>query len=296
MSTAVLIVNYRGYDDLERCLGSLEPHLGLDDEVVIVDWESDRTALRRAAGRWPRAEVVPRDDNRGFAAGVNLAAARSRAPFLLILNPDAVAEGPVVRELEGWLTRHPDVGVAGARVLNADGTLQQSARRFPDLTTWLGGRSTWLTSRFPGNWLTKRNLLAEAAAAAGEPVDVDWVSGACLMTRREVFERVGGFDEGFFLYWEDADYCGRVAEAGYRRSYVPLASVRHVAGRSAAYDPAPAIRAFHASAYRLYWKRASPAGRLLAPLVHVGLWLRGELFLRIATRRGAARSGDVTTS
>jgi hypothetical protein len=296
MATAVLIVNYRGYDDLERCLSSLEPHLALDDEVVVVDWESDRKALRRAAGRWPRAEVVPRVDNRGFAAGVNLAAARSRAPYLLLLNPDAVVEGPVVRVLEDWLVGHPDVGVAGARILDADGSLQQSARRFPDLTTWLGGRSTWLTARFPGNWLSKRNLVAPAAAASSEPIDVDWVSGACLMTRRDVFERVGGFDEGFFLYWEDADYCSRVAQAGYRRMYVQTTTVRHDAGRSAGHDPAPAIRAFHESAYRLYWKRASAAGRLVGPLVHLALWMRGEINARAARKRRArapSPSGDL---
>jgi len=280
VATAVLIVNYRGYDDLERCLSSLEPYLGLDDEVVIVDWESDRKALRRAATAWPRAELIPRTDNRGFAAGVNLAASRSQAPFLLLLNPDAVAEGPVVRVLESWLTEHGGVGVAGARVLDADGRLQQSARRFPDLTTWFGGRSTWLTARFPGNWLSRRNLLADAAADSNQPVDVDWVSGACLMTRRDVFEQLSGFDEGFFLYWEDADYCSRAAAAGLRRMYVPSVSVRHATARSSSRDPAPAIRAFHRSAYRLYWKRASPMGRLVAPLVRLGLWLRGEVLIR----------------
>ena len=288
MSTAVLIVNYRGYDDLERCLSSLEPYLGLDDEVVIVDWESDRKALRRAATAWPRAELLPRTDNRGFAAGVNLAASRSKAPFLLLLNPDAVAEGPVVRVLESWLTEHGDVGVAGARVLDADGRLQQSARRFPDLTTWLGGRSTWLTARFPGNWLSRRNLLADAAADSSEPVDVDWVSGACLMTRRDAFERLNGFDEGFFLYWEDADYCSRAAAAGLRRMYVPLVTVRHAAGKSSSHDPAPAIRAFHQSAYRLYWKRASTVGRVVAPVVRVALWLRGELQARRGRHRRSA--------
>ncbi len=290
MSTAVLLVNYRGYDDLERCLSSLEPHLGLDDEVVIVDWESDRKALRRAATAWPRAELVPRTDNRGFAAGVNLAASRSKAPFLFLLNPDAVAEGPVVRVLESWLTEHPDVAVAGARVLDADGRLQQSARRFPDLTTWLGGRSTWLSARFPGNWLTRRNLLADRALESGQPIDVDWVSGACLMTRRDVFERLGGFDEGFFLYWEDADYCARVADAGLRRMYVPTVSVRHAAGRSASHDPEPAIRAFHRSAYRLYWKRASAVERLAAPAVRAALWLRSEVSVRAARNRTSEKA------
>src|SRR6202158_3679082 len=179
VATAVLIVNYRAYDALNRCLVSLVPYLAADDEVVVVDYESDERQLAGAVDGSVPVVTVPRSDNRGFAAGVNLAAARSRAPVLLLLNPDTIVEGPVIRMLETWLTSHPDVGVAGARVLNGDGTVQQTARRFPDLTTWLGGRTTWLTRRFPENWLSRRNLLAQATNA---PVDVDWVSGGCLMS------------------------------------------------------------------------------------------------------------------
>lgn len=277
MSTAVLLVNYRTYADLARCLESLRPYVRTDgemaDEIAVVDYESDAGALHEAVARHPGMTLLPRADNLGFAAGVNLASVQTRAPFLLLLNPDTVAEGPVLRVLEEWLDRHPDVGVAGARVLNADGSTQPSARRFPDWTTWLGGRSTWLTSRFPWNWLSRRNLVSSDAR---EPIDVDWVSGACLMTRRDLFERIGGFDEQFFLYWEDADYCSRVADAGFRTMYVPTVSVRHAAGRAAEREPIPAIRAFHQSAFRLYWKRASPLGRLVAPIVKAGLWLRAQ--------------------
>ena len=277
MATAVLIVNYRTYDALARCLRSLAPHLAQDDEVIVVDYDSDERRLAVAiAGSIPVVTLV-RTDNLGFAAGINLAAARSRAPFLLLLNPDAIVEGPVVGMLESWLTSHPDAGVAGPRVLNADGTTQPSARRFPGVTTLLGGRTTWLTRRFPKNWLSKRNLLAQDATA---PVDVDWLSGACLMTRRDVFDSVGGFDEAFFLYWEDADYCRRVAGAGFRNVYVPAAPVRHAGGASAELNRAIAIRAFHASAFRLYWKHASIAGRLIAPAARAGLWLRGEWLAR----------------
>jgi GT2 family glycosyltransferase len=181
--------------------------------------------------------------------------------------------------LEESLTRHVDVAVAGARVLNADGTVQPSARRFPDVTTLFGGRTTWLTSRFPGNWFSRRNLVGLDSLA---PVDVDWVSGACFMTRRDVFEQIGGFDEGFFLYWEDADYCHRAAAAGFRRMYVPTVSVRHAGGRSAEHAAALAIRAFHRSAFRLYWKHTSLVGRLAAPVVGAGLWLRGEIRVKKA--------------
>ena len=253
MSTAVLIVNYKAYDDLTRCLASLSAHLQPDDEVVVVDYESDARALAAAVeGR--HVQTLPRPDNLGFAAGVNMAAARSRSPYLLLLNPDTVTETPFMLVLESWMTSHPDVGVTGARVFNENGSVQPSARRFPDLTTLFGGRSTWLTSRFPSNWFSRRNLVGLGSAV---PVDVDWISGACFMTRRDVFEQLGGFDEGFFLYWEDADYCRRAADAGYRRMYVPTASVRHIGGRSAEYSLARAIRAFHRSAFRMYWKHAS---------------------------------------
>jgi N-acetylglucosaminyl-diphospho-decaprenol L-rhamnosyltransferase len=285
MSTAVLIVNYRTHADLHRCLASFVPYLGPTDEVVVVDYESDHRALDRAVDVGFPVATLPISDNLGFAAGVNLAAASSQAPFLLLVNPDTIAEGPVVRVLENCLASHPDVAVAGARVHNVDGTVQATARRFPDFTTWLGGRSTWLSRRFPTNWFSRRNLVGRDAQ---RPLDVDWLSGTCMMTRRDVFDLVNGFDESFFLYWEDADYCSRVAAAGFRRMYVPTVSVRHIGGRSAEHDPVRAIRAFHQSAYRLYWKRAGAIGRMMAPLVYASLWLRGQFRARCATApRGA---------
>ena len=277
MATAILIVNYRTYPELERCLVSLAPVLRPGDQVAIVDYESDPVALSAAVRVCPRAVLLPRTDNRGFAAGVNLAARATDAPFLLLVNPDSVVEGPLVAFLEDWMVAHPDAGVVGPRVLNADGSVQPSARKFPDWTTWLGGRTTWLTARFPDNPLSRRNLVGRDSEGA---LDVDWLSGACQMTRRDAFERVGGFDEGFFMYWEDADYCRRIAAAGLRRVYLPGVCIRHLTGRSAEHAPAAAVRAFHRSAYRLYWKQASVVGRVLAPLVRAGLWLRGEFRAR----------------
>jgi N-acetylglucosaminyl-diphospho-decaprenol L-rhamnosyltransferase len=281
VSCAVLIVGFRAYEPLERCLSSLERFLRPDDEVVVVDHESDEAALGRALARCPRAVGIPRAGNSGFAAGVNLAARHSRAPFLLCLNPDAELLGPVPRVLEEWLVAHPAVGVAGPRVLEADGTVQLSARRFPGVSTLFGGRSTWLTRRFPNNWFTARNVSGRGAI---EPLAVDWVAGSCLMTPRDVFVRLGGFDEGFFLYWEDADYCRRAAVAGFRSMYLPAVDVRHAAGRSSAFVKDRAIREFHLSAYRLYWKHSGPLGRAMAPAVHAGLAVRGWL-----QRRGARR-------
>jgi GT2 family glycosyltransferase len=282
VAVAVLIVNYRAYDDLARCLASLQPNLGPEDDVVVVDYETQASALAASVSGFVRVLTVPQSDNQGFAAGVNIAASASRAPFLLLLNPDTIVEPGLVRALEDWLITHPDVGVVGPRIYNADGTIQPTARRFPDLTTLFGGRSTWLTRHFPQNWFSRHNLLGLDGDA---PVDVDWLSGACFMTRRDVFERVGRFDASFFLYWEDADYCRRIAAAGLRRSYLPHLSLRHVGGRSAQYVLPDAVRAFHRSAFRMYWKHASLIGRVAAPAVAIGLWVRGRLRTRWELRR-----------
>ncbi len=283
MSTTVLIVNYRGYDDLTRCLDSLGPTLGADDEVIVVDNETDETQLSQVAARHPRVVLIPREDNLGFSAGINLAARRARSPFLLLLNPDATVEGPVLRTMEQWLRENPRTLAAGPRVLNRDGTTQPSARRFPGLSTIFGGRSTWLTKRLPNNWWSRRNLLG---LDSSYPIDVDWVSGSCLMTRRDAFESLGGLDERFFMYWEDADYCRRIVKSGGRCTYLPDVSVRHLGGGSAKYALPRAIRSFHESAYRLYWKHAGPRGRIVAPLVRAGLHLRGEMRLRRALQSG----------
>jgi GT2 family glycosyltransferase len=280
----VTIVGFRAYEALERCLSSLPPFLQSDDEVVVVDHESNAAALKRALAPCPRAIGISRPDNPGFAAGVNEAARHSRSPFLLCLNPDAELLGPVPRVLEEWLRAHPDVGVAGPRVLDTDGAVQLSARRFPGVSTVLGGRSTWLTRRFPDNWLTARNVVGRDAT---EPVDVDWVAGSCLMTPRAVFERLGGFDEAFFLYWEDADYCRRAAAAGFRSMYVPAVAVRHAAAASSAFVQERAIHEFHESAYRLYRKHTGPIGRAFAPVVRSGLSARAWIHRRQARNRNS---------
>ena len=285
MSIAVLIVNFRGYDDLDRCLESLSPQLRPDDEVVVVDQESDERQLARVAARHPRIVAIPRTENLGFAAGVNFAVRHTRAPFVLLLNPDTIVDGPLLSVMEQWLIAHPQTAVVGPRVLNGDRSTQPSARRFPGLSTVFGGRSTWLTRRHPNNRWSRANLLGVHAKAA---LDVDWIAGSCLMTRRDVFERLGGLDERFFLYWEDADYCRRVGAEGGRCTYLPTVAVQHLGGGSARYTLPRAIRAFHESAFRLYWKHAGRRGRIAAPLVRAGLFLRREMRLHSARRETIA--------
>ena len=272
---AVVIVNYQSYDELDACLRSIDQGCP-GASIVVVDHESDRPAADALGGAFPHITLIRQTSNDGFAVGVNTGARSQSAagsPYLLLLNPDCVLEAGACAALADWMDRHPDVAVVGPRIRNANGTVQPSARRFPDLTTAIAGRSSWLTKVLPRNPISNHNLPARDLSLTA-PVDVDWVSGACMLVRREAFDAVGGFDEAFFLYWEDADFCRRLGQAGWRTTYVPSVVAVHIGGRSSRHAAHASLEAFHRSAYRLYCKHAGPAARLLSPLVFVGLQLR----------------------
>jgi len=288
----VIIVNYRSYPELTRCLASLEPERGRLDGIFVVDHECD---LGKAAGvvqRFPWVQLVERRTNEGFATGVNVGARLGTARSLLILNPDCVVVAGACARLMDFLWSRPDTAAAGPRILNSDGTLQGSARRFPNLTTAIAGRSSWLTRVFPGNQLSRWNL--PALDAGTDPIDVDWVSGACMLVRRDAFEQIGGMDERFFLYWEDADLCRRLEQAGWHIAYFPGATVVHAGGRSSIHAEAASLIAFHKSAYALFRKHARWPAALLHPLVYVALQVRvrAMLAMRALPTKKQARSDD----
>jgi GT2 family glycosyltransferase len=226
----IVIVNYRSYDELIRCLASLEPNRAEFGTLIVVDHESDLHATSHVTRRFPWIHLVERSTNEGFATGVNVGVRLTRTAFVLLINPDCVLRAGAISALLQAARARPQVGIIGPRIFNADGTVQGSARRFPSLTTGIAGRSSWLTRRFPNNPLSRHNL--PALDHPSEPLEVDWVSGACMLIRREVFQDVNGMDERFFLYWEDADFCFRAAQRGWRTLYLPAASVEHVGGRS----------------------------------------------------------------
>ena len=257
---SVVIVNYRVYDELDACLASLGGAPGI--EVIVVDHESTPGQAGRLRARHPRVTFVMSDANPGFAAGVNAGARLASGRHFLLLNPDTRIQPDAIPSMRDYLDRHPEIGVVGPRIVDSDGTIQQSARAFPRLLTGLAGRTSPLTRVWPGNPWSRSQLLARAASS--EPVVVDWVAGSCLMARSEAFRAVGGFDESFFLYWEDADFCKRLAEAGWPTAYLPAAAVMHLVGRSSRHARARSIRAFHASAYRYFARHSAGRLRLLS--------------------------------
>jgi hypothetical protein len=275
----VLIVGFHTYDEIGRCLASLETYEP-DVEVIVVDHDADPVRARQLSAAHPRINYEPRSENRGFAAGVNRAARSATAPLLVILNPDVELHAPIVEPLAACLHSRQDAAIVGGLVREADGRLQPSARRFPDLSTAFGGRTSWLTRVLPDNPLTRRNLASTNVDAGC--TEVDWVTGAFMMIRRDVFESLGGFDERFFMYWEDSDLCLRALNAGWKTMYQPSAAVVHFTGRASRHAPIRSLVAFHRSVFRHYWKHGSWMARLAAPVVAAGLL--GRFALKVLGR------------
>jgi hypothetical protein len=175
-------------------------------------------------------DVTRLGDNRGFGAGCNAGWRRGDSPLVLFLNPDATIDEESLRTLCAVLDRDEGVGLAGPRILEADGSLAFSQRRFPRL------RSTYARALFLHRIFRRAawtDELVRDAAAYEQPGSPDWVSGACMLVRRSVLEETGGFDERFFLYCEDKDLCRRTRAAGYEIRYEPAAVARHHGGASA---------------------------------------------------------------
>jgi N-acetylglucosaminyl-diphospho-decaprenol L-rhamnosyltransferase len=283
---SVVIVNYKSYVELDACLTSIACCPASDVEVIVVDHASSVADLASIRASHRSFIAAPTPENRGFSAGVNAGARLASGRHLLILNPDTQLMPGAIEAMVDYLDAHPDTAVVGGRVENPSGIVQRSARRFPTMLTGLAGRSSLFTRMWPGNPLSRRDVLADAHTAT--PIEVDWVAGSCMAVRAEAFEQVGGMDERYFLYWEDADLCKRLREAGWRTVYLPSAVVIHGVGRSRRHARSLSVRAFHRSAY-LYFARHR-AGRFRAislPIAWTLLHARmlATLAVQIVTRR-----------
>lgn len=260
---AAVVVSYESRDLVLAALHSLAAHGGLPLEVAVVDNASGDGTVAAVRQGHPRALVVANDANRGFAVACNQGWRALTAPLVLFLNPDAEVLPGALPALAGAIDGRPDVGVAGPRTLNDDGTVQVSTGR--DLTIGSEREQRRLVA---GVRAREAWALGEAEARHALEHEPDWVSGACLMARRSALEAVGGFDEGFFLYEEDADLCRRVRAAGFRVLFTPAAVVRHRLGKSMAKTPDRARSEYDRSHLRYYRKHN---GRVQTALLR--LWM-----------------------
>ena len=264
---AAILVNYNAGSELRRALQSIADDLrGRSWEGVVVDNASADGSYTIASEFAPGVRLIRNDSNIGFGRGANQGIAATTAPLVLIMNPDCALTPGALASLRRALQVHPACAVVGPRILDPDGSVQGSARGDPDMLTGLFGRTAMLRRLFPDAALSRRNVVTDTASADGTVVD--WVSGACFLARRDALTSVGGFDERYFLYWEDADLCRRLRARGYEIRYVPEATAVHRVGHSSRTARAASVRAFHASAYRYYATHVAPGAlnpkRLLA--------------------------------
>jgi N-acetylglucosaminyl-diphospho-decaprenol L-rhamnosyltransferase len=263
-----VVVNYNAGAHLLACVESLRVD-GVDDIVVVDNGSTDGSSARLATVD-PAARVISTGANLGYGGGANRGAGLLDTDYVLVTNPDVVLSPGTIAALVADLDADPTVGIVGPKIQETDGELYPSARTFPRLADAIGHAFVGLVTT--DNPYSRRYLMTEWDHTNAR--DVDWVSGACFVARRDAFEAVGGFDDRFFMYLEDVDLCWRVGRAGWRVRYQPAATVTHVQGISTAQAPYRMLAAHHRSLLRYWWRTTSGPGRLLAPFVATGVGLR----------------------
>ena len=276
MRVDAVVVSYNSREHLRAGIEPLSRIEGV--RTVVVDNASADDSLASISDL--PVETVRLPQNRGFGAGCNAGWRVGEAPYVLFLNPDATIDAAAARRLVEVLDQDADVGLVGPRILEADGSLAYSMRRFPRLRSTYA-RALFLHRLFPGAAWSDELVRDDAAyEAAASP---DWISGACMLVRRSVLEEIGGFDERFFLYCEDKDLCRRIRAAGHDVRFEPGATARHHGGASA---PRAGLLPVLARSRVAYARKHS--GRLAATLETLGVALNA-LTHAIVARGGAER-------
>ncbi|WP_420644255.1 glycosyltransferase family 2 protein [Candidatus Leptofilum sp.] len=225
---SIIIVSWNVRELLANCLRSVLAQTGLTLQIIVVDSASSDGSPEMIVETFPEVELVACQENVGFPRGNNIGMEWANGRTILLLNPDTVVHGDALAKMVSYLDENPQVGVVGPQLLNADGTVQSSRRRFPTLQTAFF-ESTWLQPYAPKSILDDYYV---RDVEDGDTAVVDWVMGACLLMRQEVVQQVGGLDEAYFMYSEELDYCRRIHAAGWQVVYYPQAQVTHLSGKS----------------------------------------------------------------
>jgi GT2 family glycosyltransferase len=251
LSICILTLNAR--DFLRACLHSIQEHTTLDHEIIVVDNGSSDGTSDMLQTEFPTVRLIQNQENLGYTYPNNQAMQLAKGRFIALLNPDTLVHSGAFEQLCAFLESHPDVGIVGPKVLNPDGTLQAPCRRGDSRPWAVISYFTGLAKRFPDKAFFNGYLLTHLPEDQIHPVD--GVSGSCMFIRREVVDQIGYLDERFFAYQEDADYCLRARQAGWRVYYNPEAQITHFGGQGGSrVQPYRSIWAWHKS-YFLYYRK-----------------------------------------
>ena len=274
---AIVVVTYNSAETVEACLRSVEI-AGLPAEIVVVDNASADGTAALVAERFPGARLIENSNNEGFGRACNRGWRETRAPYVLLLNPDSLLQPGAARALVEFMAARPAAALVGPRILNANGSLQHSCFRFPSLRMVVTGFFGLIPLDSPANGRYEPWEYERAH-------QVEHLLGACLLARRAAAEQVGLLDERFFIYFEETDWCYRMRAAGWENWYCPDATVVHHGAHSTSREPERMSAEFYRSQARFYRKHYSP-GRLLALKA---LSVLGVAYWTARTARGLAR-------
>lgn len=279
LDLSILICSWNTIDDLRLCLGSLESvRSEANFEVIVVDNNSADNSADMVDTEFPWVRLYRMAENLGFCGGNNFALTNRKAKNAMLLNSDTIVHQHAIERLVAFHKAHPEVGMIGPRLLNPDGSLQYSCRRFPNPVAALF-RNTPIGKLFPNNKFTRDYLMQDWNH--DQPRSVDWVSGAALFATGEVIEKVGHLDSSYFMFCEDVDWCWQCHEEGFDVMYVPDAVITHAIGRSTDKAPNRMIGRFHRSMFRFYAKNMVP--KMAWPLRPIALAFAGTALLMRAS-------------
>jgi GT2 family glycosyltransferase len=259
---SIIVLQYNHADLTRQCLTSLLAHVDRRHQVILVDNHSTEQDARELGSNFPTVTSVACRENGGFSRGNNAGAAHATGDILLFLNNDTLILSDFVAPLLRRFDESPRAGIVGPRLLNGDGSFQLSAGRLPTFAREMLDKAIALALD-SGNRAAAR--LVERQFIRPKPVE--WVTGAALAIRRDVFDLVGGFEESFFMFFEDKDLCARVRRAGFEVWFDPASGIKHLRGGSA--DPRTAS-IYRASQVRFYGRhRSRLEQRLLAAFLRL---------------------------
>ena len=271
---AVIIVNFNTGDYLERCLASLETHRGdIDLDVLVIDNASVDGSHTHAVAAHPWARLIENPENVYLSPAWNQGIRETDAPYVLLLNPDTEWWAGTLADYVAVARSHPRAGIVGPMIRNLDGTVYPSGRPLPSVVDAVG--HGFLGPFLPGNAFSRRYHM-EGWDRSTER-EVDWVSGACMLLPRKVFDEVGMLDESFLLYGEELDLATRLRDAGWSVLYTPDVEILHALGVSTGRSHRMSV--MHSTSIYRYYRKHRAAGwrKLTLPLAWIALRARAEI-------------------
>ncbi|MFH2063879.1 MAG: glycosyltransferase [Pseudomonadota bacterium] len=289
----IIIVNYKSTNFLLKSLKSIYNDIGQHLVNIFIQDNASHDGIEKIIKRYPGIQLTINTKNIGFAKAINNTIKNSRSPYIMIVNPDTIIRKGFFQTVLRYMDEHRDIGIVGPQILNHDGSIQGSARAFPTPISGFFGRTSFLSRWFPNNWITRNNILTKKINGT-LPVEVDWISGACMVIRRSALADVGLLDERFYMYWEDVDWCKRMWMKGWKIVYYPKIQMVHFVGGSSNKRPTKSLYEFHKSCYLYFVKYKAWPSIILKPALFLGLSSRLLLLsLFLFFRRETAERKEV---